>query len=308
MGILGFERELVLPSPLIEVILPLTKEKKINLLIKREDLIHPWVSGNKWRKLKYNLTYAKQNNIKTIITFGGGFSNHLYATAGACALMGIESVGIVRGELDANNPILQFCLAKNMTLIPISRSAYRDKEASKEIQEIIQRYPDAMVIPEGGTNQNALLGVAEIWNELDIQMPSMPDFISLASGTGGTTTGLLKSNKYLTNILSFSALKSDHLRDEIFELARDQNKEKLTMVTDYHFGGYGKWTDELLAFIKDFELTNNIPLDHVYNGKAMYGLLKMMQDDYFTQGSTIVHLHTGGLQGLAGLEYMNKKN
>ncbi len=301
---LGFEKELLLPSPLVEVILPTTVEKRINLYVKREDLIHPWVSGNKWRKLKYNLTIAKQKNIKTIITFGGAFSNHLYATAGACALMGLHSVGIVRGEIDHQNPTLQFCKEKNMTLIPVSRSAYREKEASKDIQAIIQSYPDAMVIPEGGTNQHALLGVAEIWDELKDQMTSMPDYISLASGTGGTTAGLLKSNTYHTKILSFSALKSDHLHGEIFELANYQHKEKLTVVTDYHFGGYGKCTAELIEFIRDFKKESGIPLDHVYNGKAMYGLLKMIQDDYFLQGSTIVHLHTGGLQGLAGLEYI----
>ena len=303
----NLEKELVLPSPLVSINLPLTVEKNIHLYIKREDLIHPWVSGNKWRKLKYNLDFALQNNIQTIITFGGAFSNHLYATAGACALLGIKSIGIIRGEIDHQNPTLKFCLEKNMTLIPVSRSAYREKEASKEIQDIIQKYPDAMVIPEGGTNQLALKGVSEIWDEINYQLTKTPHYITLSAGTGGTTAGLLSYNNYPTQIISFSALKSDHLEEEILSLTSYKNKEKLNMVNEYHFGGYGKWTDELIQFISDFESMTGIPLDHVYNGKAVFGLLKMIEDDYFPQGTTIVHVHTGGLQGLAGLEYMRNK-
>lgn len=303
----NLEKELLLPSPLVSINLPLTIEKNIHLYIKREDLIHPWVSGNKWRKLKYNLDYALQNNFQTIITFGGAFSNHLYATAGACALLGIKSIGIIRGEIDHQNPTLKFCLEKNMTLIPVSRSAYREKEASKEIQDIIQKYPDAMVIPEGGTNQLALKGVGEIWDELNQQLTKTPHYITLSAGTGGTTAGLLSYNNYPTQIISFSALKSDHLEEEILSLTSYKNKEKLNMVNEYHFGGYGKWTDELIQFISDFESMTGIPLDHVYNGKAVFGLLKMIEDDYFPQGTTIVHVHTGGLQGLAGLEYMRNK-
>ncbi len=303
----NLEKELLLPSPLVSINLPLTIEKNIHLYIKREDLIHPWVSGNKWRKLKYNLDFALQNNIQTIITFGGAFSNHLYATAGACALLGIKSIGIIRGEIDHQNPTLKFCLEKNMTLIPVSRSAYREKEASKEIQDIIQKYPDAMVIPEGGTNQLALKGVGEIWDEINYQLTKTPHYITLSAGTGGTTAGLLSYNNYPTQIISFSALKSDHLEEEILSLTSYKNKEKLNMVNEYHFGGYGKWTDELIQFISDFESMTGIPLDHVYNGKAVFGLLKMIEDDYFPQGTTIVHVHTGGLQGLAGLEYMRNK-
>ncbi len=303
----NLEKELLLPSPLVSINLPLTIEKNIHLYIKREDQIHPWVSGNKWRKLKYNLDFALQNNIQKIITFGGAFSNHLYATAGACALLGIKSIGIIRGEIDHQNPTLKFCLEKNMTLIPVSRSAYREKEASKEIQDIIQKYPDAMVIPEGGTNQLALKGVGEIWDELNQQLTKTPHYITLSAGTGGTTAGLLSYNNYPTQIISFSALKSDHLEEEILSLTSYKNKEKLNMVNEYHFGGYGKWTDELIQFISDFESMTGIPLDHVYNGKAVFGLLKMIEDDYFPQGTTIVHVHTGGLQGLAGLEYMRNK-
>lgn len=300
--------DLLLPSPLVEVTLPLSIEKKIRLFVKREDLIHPWVSGNKWRKLKYNLIHARQNHIKTIITFGGAFSNHLYATAGACALLGIKCVGIIRGELDIQNPTMKFCLEKNMTLVPVNRSAYREKEMAKDVQEIIRNYPDALVIPEGGTNQKALLGVGEIWDELKQQIGTMPDYITLAAGTGGTTAGLLMHNNYHTKILSFSVLKSDHLYEEILSLVTSKNPDKLRMVTDYHFGGYGKCTEELIQFINEFEKKCGIPLDQVYNGKALYGLLKMIAQDNFPQGSTIVHLHTGGLQGLAGLEYLNSKS
>ncbi len=299
--------DLILPSPIQEVDFPLLKNKNIRLWIKRDDLIHPWVSGNKYRKLKYNLKSAIENKCKTIVTFGGAFSNHLHATAGACALLGLKSVGIVRGEIDLNNPTIKFCIERGMNLIPVSRAAYRLKENSQEIMELIQKYPDCYMVPEGGTNQLALRGASEIVDEIKIQWSEMPEIISLACGTGGTTAGILSANLLNSKVIAFSALKSSHLESEIKQLSDFKNADKLSVQTDFHFGGYAKWNTELIDFIYDFEKQTDIPLDHVYNGKAMFGLFKLILSDYFEPGSTICYIHTGGLQGKDGLKYMTGK-
>jgi 1-aminocyclopropane-1-carboxylate deaminase len=299
--------DLIVPSPIQEVDFPLLKNKNIRLWIKRDDLIHPWVSGNKYRKLKYNLKSAIENKCKTIVTFGGAFSNHLHATAGACALLGLKSVGIVRGEIDLNNPTIKFCIERGMNLIPVSRAAYRLKENSQEIMELIQKYPDCYMVPEGGTNQLALRGASEIVDEIKIQWSEMPEIISLACGTGGTTAGILSANLLNSKVIAFSALKSSHLESEIKQLSDFKNADKLSVQTDFHFGGYAKWNTELIDFIYDFEKQTDIPLDHVYNGKAMFGLFKLILADYFEPGSTICYIHTGGLQGKDGLKYMAGK-
>lgn len=299
--------DLILPSPIQEVDFPLLKNKNIRLWIKRDDLIHPWVSGNKYRKLKYNLKSAIENKCKAIVTFGGAFSNHLHATAGACALLGLKSVGIVRGEIDLNNPTIKFCIERGMNLIPVSRAAYRLKENSQEIMELIQKYPDCYMVPEGGTNQLALRGASEIVDEIKIQWSEMPEIISLACGTGGTTAGILSANLLNSKVIAFSALKSSHLESEIKQLSDFKNADKLSVQTDFHFGGYAKWNTELIDFIYDFEKQTDIPLDHVYNGKAMFGLFKLILADYFEPGSTICYIHTGGLQGKDGLKYMAGK-
>lgn len=298
---------LTIPSPLQELRLLTSKKKKLRVLIKRDDLIHPWLSGNKYRKLKYNLLHVKANNIDTILTFGGAYSNHLHATAGACALAGINSIGIIRGEIDKSNPTLKFCIEQGMKLISVSRTAYRNKENAEEIQEILHLFPEAYTIPEGGSNKLALKGASEIMEELTLQLGTQPDHIVLSCGTGGTTAGLLTSDNLSSCVLAFSALKSSHLKDEINLLSDFKNADKLTVNTNFHFGGYAKWETGLIQFINDFESEYDIPLDHVYNGKAMYGLMELIRSDYFESGSTICYIHTGGLQGKEGLKYTKNK-
>lgn len=299
--------ETLLPSPLQKIEIPLLLEKDIKLYIKRDDLIHPKVSGNKYRKLKYNLSEIKKNGKSKVITFGGAFSNHIYAVAAACYYEGLTSIGIIRGELDLQNPTLKYCKNVGMELIAVSRNSYKAKEDSPEIQAICSKYPDAVIIPEGGTNQFAIQGVSEIIDEIELSVMPIPDIIVLASGTGGTTAGLLSSDRLNSRILSFSALKTDYLKDEILKLINYKNAHRLDVKTDYHFGGYGKWTEELLTFIADFEKETLVPLDHVYNGKAMYGLMDLIEKDIFSRGTNILYLHTGGLQGKDGLAYMLSK-
>lgn len=297
----------LLPSPIQIIKNQHIRDKDIQLYIKRDDLIHPKVSGNKYRKLKYNISKTRAEGKNQVITFGGAFSNHIHAFAAACYYEGLTAIGIIRGELDENNPTLKYCKNIGMELIPVSRSAYRDKENAPEILQILARYPNAMVIPEGGTNDLALIGVAEIIDEIRSQNFPNPDYIVLASGTGGTTAGLLSSDKLHSKVLSLSTLNSKHLKNEILQLVKGKNGDKLEVNTDYHFGGYAKWTEELLRFIEDFERESFVPLDHVYNGKALYGLMDLIKKDYFPRGSTILYLHTGGLQGKDGLAYMMAK-
>jgi 1-aminocyclopropane-1-carboxylate deaminase len=296
-----------LPSPIMEIKSEILDTKNIALFVKREDLIHPWLSGNKYRKLKYNILKAKSNDKTTFVTFGGAFSNHIVATAGAGKLYGLKTLSIIRGEIDEDNPTLSFCREMGMQLIPVSRQAYRNKESSEEIKNIIQRFPDVYLVPEGGTNTLALQGVSEMLSEIYAQMQAIPIAIVLPCGTGGTAAGMLINPDLKSRVLAFSSLKSNHLYDEIINLANGKNQEFLTVINDYHFGGYGDWDNTLLDFISQFEIEHNIPLDHVYNGKAMYGLLDMIKNDYFNPGTSICYIHTGGLQGRAGLEYIKSK-
>jgi 1-aminocyclopropane-1-carboxylate deaminase len=299
--------EIILPSPVFKIDLDLLCEKKINLFIKRDDLIHPQVSGNKYRKLKYNLTHLSETKIKTVITFGGAFSNHIHALSAACHKIGLESVGIIRGEIDENNPTLSFCRNMGMQLHAVSRTAYKEKESAEEVKEILQKYSSYQIIEEGGSNHLSKYGVAEIIDELHFDNIPTPDFIVLPCGTGGTTAGLLWSSNLKSQILSISALKTEHLFEEIMSLCQRKNEEKLKVVTDYHFDGYAKWNDTLLNFMSDYESKTSIPLDHVYNGKAMFGLCDLIAKDYFKPNTNILYLHTGGLQGLQGLRYIQNK-
>lgn len=296
--------DLKLPSPVNKLETHITKKKGINLYIKRDDEIHPMVSGNKWRKLKYNLAKIKSDKNDCVITFGGAFSNHIHALAAACHEMNQTCAAIIRGELDLNNPTLRYCAESGMQLFSVSREAYKLKESSDIVKDIIQQYVNPVILPEGGSNSLALYGVAEVIDEIKMADIPQPDYIILAAGTGGTSAGLLTSDLLDANIWAVSSLKSDHLYDEILTLANRKNAEKLKVLTDYHFGGYAKWNQQLLDFIHDFEDETNVPLDHVYNGKAMYALMDQISQNVFAEGTNIVYLHTGGLQGKEGLKYM----
>lgn len=299
--------DLVLPSPLMRCNHPFLSEKNITLFVKRDDLIHPEISGNKYRKLKYNLEKIKLSNAETVITFGGAFSNHLHATAATCHYLGIKSIGIVRGEeTSSGNPTLQFCRDKGMILHFIPRNEYRLKTDSELVKDIINLYSHPYILPEGGSNPEALSGVAEIWNELTLQINEPVDYIFCAAGTGATLAGLLKHGPQKTHILGFSSLKSNHLKDEIQNMAGKKTINNFTFFEDYHFGGYAKTTPELLEFIHSFENITGIPMDYVYNGKAVYGLFELIRKNYFPDKSVIVWLHTGGLQGNQGLPYLKK--
>jgi 1-aminocyclopropane-1-carboxylate deaminase len=278
--------KLTLPSPIEKVSHPILYDKNISLWIKRDDLIHPFVSGNKWRKLKHNLVFALEKELRPVITYGGAYSNHLYAVAGACSILNIPSIGIVRGELDETNPTLKFCREQGMKLIAQPRSDFRLKNDSFIYKELKFQHPNAYTIPEGGTNELALIGVAELWPEMKTQIDFIPDYITTSCGTGGTTAGLTLSCDKSTEILSFSALKTEYLANEISSL---QGGRKSTT--------YAKYDQVLLNKIEGLAQMWQIPLDHVYNGKALIGLLDMVEKGKILANSKIVHIHTGGIQG-----------
>ena len=287
-----------------EVNLAILKEKKITLHIKREDQIHPFISGNKYRKLKYNLLEAKQRGFKTLLTFGGAYSNHIAATAYAGKEYGFNTIGIIRGEEIFNrwkkNPTLSFANTNGMRFKFITRNAYKEKHTISFLNELQKEYGDCYIIPEGGANLLGVKGCQEIVTEKD----SVFNVISSCVGTGGTIAGISNGTTSNQKILGFTALKGDFLKDEIRKFA---TKENWNLETNYHFGGYGKVTPELVAFINDFKLRTAIPLDPIYTGKMVYGILDLIAKDYFEPHTKILAIHTGGLQGIVGVNKILKK-
>ena len=274
------------------------------LEIKREDLIHPIISGNKYRKLKYNITFAKKQNLNTLLTFGGAFSNHIAATAAAGKAYGFKTIGIIRGEelingID-NNPTLKYAKQCGMVFKFISRTDYRNKEELHFIESLKNEFGDFYLIPEGGTNVLAVKGCEEILNETDMGF----DYICTSVGTGGTLAGLINCSKPSQQVLGFSTLKGDFLQEDISKFAK---KDNWKLITNYHFGGYAKINEELIAFINQFKLRNDIQLDPIYTGKMMFGIFDMIKNGYFSKGSKILAIHTGGLQGIKGMNTLLKK-
>ena len=316
-------------SPVQEVIDPMLKDAGIRLLIKRDDLIHQHISGNKWRKLKYNLAEAAGQNHHTILTFGGAYSNHIAATAFACKKVGLESIGIIRGEDDATNPTLTFARANGMQLQFVSREEYRmlthprsASGASPSLDkrggaapwrgggEFEQRFGRCFIIPVGGANGLGVRGCAEILPEIDEEF----DIVCCAAGTGTTLAGLALTLKAHQQLFGFPALKGgEFLKDEVERLIRGSNLRPPTTVnfqlmTDYHFGGYAKVSPELLNFIRGFTQRTGIPLDPIYTGKMMFGIYDMIRvgaHDHtpLQKGTTILAIHTGGLQGWMGMQH-----
>ena len=276
------------------------------LYIKREDLLHPFVSGNKFRKLKYNLLQAKLENKKVLVTFGGAFSNHILAVAAAGKEQNFNTVGIIRGEelfsKIAENPTLQKAQEFGMKFEFVSREAYKDKSEDYFIKKLEQKFGNFYLIPEGGTNEMAIRGCEEILTPTDEEF----DYICCAVGTGGTISGIINSASIHQKVLGFPALKGDFLKEAISKFAKNDNWE---LITDYHFGGYAKVTNELVVFLNDFKNENNILLDPIYTGKMVFGVMDLIRKDYFPKKSKILLIHTGGLQGIQGMNNLlrNKK-
>ena len=277
----------------------------VQLYIKREDLLHPEVSGNKFRKLKYNLLKAKKGGFKQLLTFGGAHSNHISATAAAGKIFGFETLGIIRGEELSNSeekwsPTLKYAASCGMKFKFISRTEYRDKDSEEYHQKLKLKYPEAFIIPEGGTNPLAVKGCEEIFSEEDKRF----DFVGASVGTGGTLAGLINASLENQKIIGFSSLKSNHLEDEISSLSKKDNWE---INTNYHFGGYAKVNKDLINFMNTFSKKYKIILDPVYTGKLVFGIFDLVKKGFFPVNSKILAIHTGGLQGIDGMNRILKK-
>lgn len=271
---------------------------EISVCIKREDLIHPFVSGNKFRKLKYNLLQAKKENASTVLTFGGAYSNHIAAVAYAGKEQGFKTIGVIRGEeLESKifeNPTLKFAQECGMEFEFVSREAYKLKLEVDFLEQLKIKYGTFYLLPEGGTNLLAVKGCQEILTTDDAQF----DFICCAVGTGGTISGIINSSLQHQKVLGFPALKGDFLKNEICTFVESKNWE---LITNYHFDGYGKINTVLVNFINDFYVKTKIPLDPIYTGKMVFGVLDLIRKNYFPAKSKILVVHTGGLQGVLGM-------
>ncbi|AXI04465.1 1-aminocyclopropane-1-carboxylate deaminase/D-cysteine desulfhydrase [Aquirhabdus parva] len=280
--------------------LPQIQPRNIQLHLKREDLLPPTISGNKFRKLKYNLIEARKQGHTTLLTFGGAYSNHIAAVAAAGQEHGFQTIGIIRGEeltdKIADNPTLAQALANGMQLHFVSRTDYRRKTDTDFLENLRAKLGEFYLIPEGGTNQLAVQGCEEI---LTVQDRANFDVICCAVGTGGTIAGIINSSAERQKVLGFPALKGGFLFDEIRQWATRTNWD---LCLDYHFGGYAKTTPELLDFIHDFQKQTQIELEPIYTGKMLFGIFDLIERGYFPAHSKILAIHTGGLQGnLSGI-------
>ncbi len=293
-----------LPSPIQELEHPILAEKEVRLFVKRDDLIHKEMMGNKWRKLKYNLEEAKNQGCSSILTFGGAFSNHIYATAAAGAEFGFNTIGIIRGEeLHTNsNPTLRFAASKGMDLRFVDRKTFsnlREDPIRLKRTEI-----NSYILPEGGTNEFAVKGCKELIKEINIDF----DLIALPIGTGGTFCGVLDGVQEWQTVIGISCLKGSFIKQELEKLTSDFaiDNSNYQINTDYHFGGYGKTTGELVDFINWFKEVFAISLDPIYTGKCFFAVWNMIINDKFEKNLKIILLHTGGLQGILGFNRKNK--
>ena len=286
--------------PVQQITDPILEASGISLFLKRLDLTHPKISGNKWYKLKYNLLEAKKQNKNTLLTFGGAFSNHIVAVAAAGKELGFKTIGIIRGERTLPlNKVLSFAEECGMQLEYISREDYRKKEDQKFIDEFFllpsgEAGRGVYLIPEGGSNLLAVKGCVEILNEEDRQY----NYICCACGTGATLAGIILSLKADQRAIGFSILKGENtLSEKVKDWINDSNttKNNWEINTQYHFGGYAKHAPELLNFIDTFRSQHNIQLDPVYTGKMMAGIYDLISKKYFPKGSKILAIHTGGV-------------
>lgn len=278
-----------------------------NIWVKRVDLIHPLISGNKWFKLKYNIDSLREKGLNQMITFGGAWSNHIHATAAAAKEFGFDAIGIIRGEEPKVwSQTLIDAQEWGMRLEFISREAYDEKESEDFKMWLLAEYGPSLIVPEGGANYLGVNGCMEIIEEEDFKF----DIICCSAGTGTMAAGLALMLKPHQKLMVFPALKGGFLKNEIRmklvyflmdDEAADELMKQVIVCDDYHFGGYAKWNDELLSFITTFEATEQIPLDQIYTGKLLYGVLEEMKKGVIGGKMKTLVIHSGGLQGKRSL-------
>ena len=291
------------PTPLQEIKRQFLTEKDIQLFIKREDLNHPLIMGNKWRKLKYNLEQARVEEHTTLLTFGGAFSNHIYATAAAGKEFGFKTIGIIRGErIEPLNSTLRFAEEQGMDLHFITRTDYRKKMTTEFLAALKSKFGRFYTLPEGGSNTLAIKGCAEIVFEIEIDYTH----ICVPCGTGSTMSGIIVGNQDKGKVIGFAAMKGGQfLEKEIQNLLNQydpttQTLKNWNIETAYHFGGFAKHKPPLIQFINDFKKEHNIQLEPLYTGKMLYGIFDKIEKAIFQKEDKIIVIHTGGLQGIQG--------
>ncbi len=294
-----------LPSPLQAVEHEAFSRNGLRLFVKRDDLLHPHVSGNKWRKLKHNLLEAQQLGLNRLITFGGAYSNHIAAVAAAGQEFGFSTLGVISGEENGVvNPTLGFAKECGMELLFTSRANMRNYSDTELLQHLKIDPACAFILPQGGANCLALAGCREVVTETTAQLGHCPDFFITACGTGTTLAGIATGLSGTAQALGISVLKGGFLQKEVenllFACGNKNTGESWQVLNDFHFGGYAKWQPELIAFINDFKQKTGIPLDPIYTGKAFFAAVQLAESGFFPEGACIVLVHTGGLQGIAG--------
>ncbi|MBW4614774.1 MAG: pyridoxal-phosphate dependent enzyme [Desmonostoc vinosum HA7617-LM4] len=292
------------PPPVQRIDSDIASRAGVDLCMLRLDLMHPHINGNKWFKLKYNLLEAQQNNFKTLLTFGGAYSNHIYAIAAAGNLFGFRTIGIIRGEERLPlNPTLSFAKQQNMQIVYCDRLTYKQRHTARLQAELQQRFGEVFLIPEGGSNLHGVRGCTEIVNQ-----STAFTTVCLACGTGATLAGIALALHKQQRVIGFPVLKGgEFLNQEIEKLIADylvsglpvgaSSPASWQLVCDYHFGGYAKVNKELLLFSQEFAQAHGISLDYVYTAKMVYGVMNLIQQGWFNRGDRLLLIHTGGLQG-----------
>ncbi len=270
-----------------------------NFFIKRLDLIHSWADGNKYYKLKHNISYALEHNVKTIISKGGMFSNHLYSLASACAHFEIELICVVRSyEADLQNPTIKELQSLSKEIL------FLDPEEYKRFGEVdsTHAYPDSMFIPEGGLGERAIHGMKELMNEC---LENQPTHIIVSGGSMATACGLIASAPEEVKVVvvpAWKGCKKEFIENKLIEFGISPLCE-WELWADAHFGGFAKYDRTLLDFMYSFTKETGIPLDPVYTGKMLYVLSEKIKSGYFKADDSILAIHTGGLQGVRGFAY-----
>ena len=280
----------------------ITQINGISITIKREDQHHPFISGNKFRKLKYNFEQYMANEVAGVATFGGAYSNHLAATAAMANRCSLPCLGFVRGDelaKTALNPTLKFCVANGMKLIFLSREEYRKKENASLVKQYINQH-SFVVLPEGGTNDLAIKGCKEILTKQD----EVFDAIAVAVGTGGTFLGLHDSCTPNQHLLGFKAV-NDPKVDAYIENNKNSSKAAI-LIDEFILGGYGKVPDALVEFINNFNQTHQILLDPTYTGKMLFGIFTLIKNKAWCWGKNVLVIHTGGTQAIEGFNLRQK--
>jgi len=281
-------------TPIIELIDSQLANANVRLFIKCEYLNHSFISGNKWWKLKYNLEEAYRLGHRKLLTFGGAYSNHIYATAAAANEFGFESIGIIRGdETLPLNATLAFAKERRMQLHYVTREEYRTKTELDFQEKLTDMFGDFYLIPEGGSNEFAVKGVSEFAELLSREAEL--DYMCLPVGTGGTIAGIISGLDDNKMIIGFPVLKGAQFLET--DIRSYTDKKNWQLMYEYHFGGYAKSTKELANFMNEFESAHSIPLDLIYTAKMMFGIFDLVKQGFFERGSSILVLHTGGLQG-----------